>query len=140
MIEYLAWTPTREVFIETMCALINPITQTPLAYWDDEIGNLMPSECVLIDEIGEIVSYEWDEEEEEFVVTKRVEGHHVNLAAVGALEDLLRSSGGWEGIFPLLGEMEEAPEEDGVPPSWVGTSGMKIFPADKVNKRHRIWA
>lgn len=140
ILEYLSWSPTREIFVQTMCALINPITNTPLASISEETGELIPSEFVLIDEIGEIIESVWDEEAEEVVITKRVEGHHVNLAAYGPLKALLEANGGFTGIFPLLGDMEEVESEDGVPNSWVGSSGMRIFPATEINTRYRVWA
>jgi hypothetical protein len=49
------------------------------------------------------------------------------LLAYGALAGLLISGGGWEGIFPLLGEMNEVPPENGVPGGYAGTSGMRIY-------------
>ena len=53
MIEYLLWSPDRETFIAVMAALQNPVTKTPLAEVIE--GNLIPSEFVRIDEIGDVV-------------------------------------------------------------------------------------
>lgn len=128
MIEYLAWTPDRDTFVATMTALVNPITNAPLASLDEN-GELVPSNGVRIDEIG--------------VVTKAgeaVPGHHVNLVAYGALADLLAAGGGWDGIFPLLGSMDQVEPQDGVPAGWQGSSGMRIYPAEAVNNRVRVWA
>lgn len=142
MIEYLSWSPDRATFVSTMAALINPITGTPLASVDPDTGNLIPSEGVRIDEIGPVVKVDavLDEEGSEITPAVVIDGHHVNLVAYGVLADLLTAGGGWEGIFPLLGEMVEVPAEDGVPPSWVGASGMRIYPAEVVNRRVRVWA
>lgn len=142
MIEYLSWSPDRETFLATMAGLINPITGTPLAAIDPDTGALIPSEYVRIDEIGPIVKVDavLDEDGNEIEPAVIVEGWHVNLVAYGALADLLAAGGGWVGIFPLLGEMQEVAAEDGVPPAWVGTSGMKIFAAEAVNNRARVWA
>lgn len=142
-LEYLSWCPDRETFLATMADLINPITVTednpgvPLAVVNDD-GMLIPSEGVRIDEIGPVVR-SYDPETGEPVEV--VEGHHVNLWAVGALADLLNANGGWEGIFPLLGDMVEMPQgEDGVPQGWQGTSGMRIYPREHVTTPVRVWA
>lgn len=136
-IEYLSWSPTREIFVNTMTALVNPTTQTPLASIDEDTGELVPSEGVRIDEIGPVVKA-YDPETEE--PTEIVEGHHVNLVAYGELASVLENGGGWEGIFPLLGDMNEVPPESGVPAGWQGTSGMRIYPADSIDHRVRVWA
>lgn len=140
-LEYLSWSPDRDAFVFTMGDLTNPITGTPLATVEE--GVLIPSEGVRIDEIGPVIKApgEYDEEGNEIVSPVIVGGHHVNLCAVGALADLLNSNGGWEGIFPLLGDMQEMPPtEDGVPQGWQGTSGMRIYPRDFVNHPARVWA
>jgi hypothetical protein len=135
MIEYLSWSPDRATFVATITALLNPVTGTPLAALDGD--NLVPSDGVRIDEIGAVVRA-FDQQTGE--PPQLVEGHHVNLVAYGQLAALLMASGGWDGIFPLLGHMDEVPAEDGVPPAWQGTSGMRIYPADAVSKRVRVWA
>lgn len=137
-IEYLSWSPDRATFVATMTALINPVTGTHLAtLWAEDGTTLTPSDGVLIDEIGEIVKG-YDPETGQ--PTGIVAGHHVNLVAYGALAKLLDEGGGWNGIFPLLGHMDEVPSEDGVPAGWQGTSGMRIYPAEAVNRRVRVWA
>ena len=83
---------------------------------------------------------ELDDEGNEITPAVVVEGWHVNLVAYGALADMLDAGGGWAGIFPLLGTMEEVPAEGGVPAAWVGTSGMKIYEAGAVSHRARVWA
>lgn len=142
IIEYLSWSPDRETFLATMAALVNPVTGTPLALVDTETGGLVPSEWVRIDEIGPVVKEPgtYDDDGNEVTPAVMVEGHHVNLVAYGALADLLEGGGGWAGIFPLLGAMEEVPAEDGVPAAWVGSSGMKIYEAGAVSHRARVWA
>lgn len=136
-LEYLAWCPDRATFLATMADLINPITGVPLAVVNDD-GVLIPSEGVRIDEIGPVVR-SYDPETGEPVEV--VEGHHVNLWAVGRLADLLNANGGWEGIFPLLGDMQEMPQsEDGVPQGWQGASGMRIYPREHVTTPARVWA
>ncbi len=136
-IEYLSWSPTREIFVNTMCALKNPTNGRPLAeLWEDGV-TLTPSDGVLIDEIGEVIKG-FDPETGE--PTEIVAGHHANLVAFGALADMLESGGGWDGIFPLLGDMSEVPSEDGVPAGWQRSSGMRIFPAESINHRIRVWA
>lgn len=135
MIEYLSWSPTREVFVSTMTDLINPVTNTPLASIEE--GVLVPSEGCRIDEIGTIIKSYNEETGEPLEI---VEGHHVNLVAYGELANVLESNGGWEGIFPLLGRMDEVPPESGVPAGWQGTSGMRIYPVEHVNNRVRVWA
>lgn len=136
-LEYLSWCPDREVFLATMADLINPITGTPLAALNDD-GVLIPSEGVRIDEIGSVIKSYDPETGDPLEV---VEGHHVNLWAVGALADLLNANGGWEGILPLLGDMQEmSPSEIGVPQGWQGTSGMRIYPRDHVTTPVRVWA
>jgi len=142
IIEYLSWSPDRETFVATMSALVNPVTGTPLASVDTETGGLVPSDWVRIAEIGPVVKVdaELDYEGNEITPAVVVEGWHVNLVAYGALADMLDAGGGWAGIFPLLGHMEEVPAEDGVPAAWVGTSGMKIYEAGAVSHRARVWA
>jgi hypothetical protein len=139
-VEYLSWSPDRDTFVSTMTALTNPVTNKPLASIDG--GKLVPSQYVCIDEIGPVVKEpgEYDEDGTEITPPVLVEGHHVNLLAYGALAELLEAGGGWEGIFPLLGTMEQVQSEDGVPPAWAGTSGMRIYPAEAVNHRMRVWA
>jgi len=132
-LEYLAHCPDRETFIYVMGDLLNPLNQEPLAVLDED-GNWICSEGVRIDEIGVITK---GTEEDPIIVP----GHHVNLWAVGRLADLLTVGGGWEAIFPLLGNMEEMPPtEDGVPPGWQGTSGMRIYRPEAINNRVRRWA
>lgn len=142
MIEYLSWSPDRDVFLATMIDLINPVTGTPLASIDPDTGALVASEFVRIDEIGAVVKIAatYDFEGVELTPAVLVEGHHVNLVAYGTLAAVLDAGGGWQGIFPLLGEMAEVPAEDGVAPAWQGTSGMKIYEASAVNDRARVWA
>ena len=140
MIEYLLWSPDRETFIAVMAALQNPVTKTPLAEVIE--GELVPSEFVRIDEIGEVVKVPAVLDAEGNVVTPAevTEGHHVNMVAYGALARVLASSGGWSGIFPLLGKMDAVEPQDGVPAGWEGASGVRIYPASGVNNRVRVWA
>jgi hypothetical protein len=142
IIEYLSWSADRDIFVFTMTDLVNPVTQAPLAAVDADTGALIPSEYVRVDEIGPVVKTPAVLDEAGDIVTPAVmvEGHHVNLVAYGALADVLQAGGGWQGIFPLLGDMTEVASEDGVPPAWQGTSGMKIYEADAVNSRARVWA
>ena len=140
-LEYLAHCPDRETFIYVMGDLLNPLNQEPLAVLDED-GNWICSEGVRIDEIGPAVKGGvYDGEGNEIEAPTVVPGHHVNLWAVGRLADLLIAGGGWEAIFPLLGNMEEMPPtEDGVPPGWQGTSGMRIYRPEAINNRVRRWA
>lgn len=141
LLEYLAHCPDRETFVYVMGDLLNPVTQQPLAVLDED-GNWICSEGVRIDEIGPIVKGgAWDEEGNEIEAPTVVPGHHVNLWAVGSLADLLNANGGWEAIFPLIGNMEEMPPtEDSVPSGWQGTSGMRIYRPETINSRVRVWA
>lgn len=129
-LEYLAWAPTRQIFVERMQAYINPTTGTKLADIDPETGELIPSDGVRIDEIG--------------LVTKEngevIEGHHVNFWCHGALEAMLNANGGWVAIFALLGDMVHHDAENGIPEGWEGTSGMRIIHPSSVNHRVRVWA
>lgn len=135
ILEYLSWSPDRATFLATMQALINPLTGQPLVTLDDD-GNPVPCEGLRIDEIG-IIAKSYDEEGNPDVV---IDGHHVNLLAYGPIAEMLNSSGGWNGIFPLLGEITFTEDDTGTPGGWVGNSGMKIYPADAVQNRYRVWA
>lgn len=142
IIEYLSCSPDRAIFVATMSALTNPVTGEPLAAVDPDTGILVPSEWVRIDEIGPVMKVDavYDDEGNAVSPAEMVEGHHVNMVAYGALADMLAAGGGWAGIFPLLGAMEEVPAEGGVPAAWVGSSGMKIYEAGAVSRRARVWA
>ena len=139
-LEYLTWCADRATFVERMGAYINPLTGTPLASVIE--GQLVPSEGIRIDEIGPITKGDGVYDGEGNVITPPtvVEGHHANFWAVGRLEALLNANGGWEAIFPLLGDMEFVPASDGVPEGWQGTSGMRIIKADAIEQRARVWA
>jgi hypothetical protein len=140
-IEYLAWSPDRATFVATMTALVNPLTGTKLATQQQD-GSLAPSAGVYIDEIGAVVKTPgtYDAQGKELTPPEMVPGHHANLLAYGSLAAVLMAGGGWDGIFPLLGTMNEVPSEDGVPAGWQGTSGMRIYPAEAVSSRVRVWA
>lgn len=140
-LEYLAWCPDRAIFVAVMAALLNPVSGEPLAVLAGD-GDWLCSDGVRIDEIGPVTKGgQWDDEGNEIEAPTIVPGHHVNLWAVGALADLLNASGGWEAIYPLLGDMTEMPPtEDGVPPGWQGSSGMRIYRPDGISNRVREWA
>jgi len=77
-----------------------------------------------------------------------IEGWHVNLAAYGALADLLvtgRPSAGdvfaRTRILDLLSNMEWVPiSAIGVPQGWEGPSGVRIFDPAVVATPARVWA
>lgn len=135
MIEYLSWCPDRTVFAATMAALVNPVTGGPLATLEGD--RLVPSDGVRIDEIGAVIR---GIDPETLEPVDIVPGHHANLVAYGALAGLLAAGGGWDGIFPLLGAMAPVEPVGGVPAGWAGSSGMRIYPAEAVSSRVRVWA
>ncbi|WP_336801492.1 hypothetical protein [Kaistia sp. MMO-174] len=141
MIQYLLWAPDRAAFLDAMAVYLNPVTGTPLA--TVEGGELIPSDCVRIDEIGPIYTAT-DGEEEPHVIA----GWHVNLVAIGALANLLVAGRPAEGdvfartrILDLLSNMEWVPiSEIGVPQGWEGPSGVRIFDPAVVATPARVWA
>lgn len=143
MIEYLLWAPDRAEFIEAMAVYGNPLHDlTPLASVVD--GELIPSECIRIDEIGPIYKPSDDPEGE----PELVPGWHVNLVAYGDLATALSYGMPTEGdiftrtrILSLLYNMEWAPiSEIGIPQGWEGPSGVRIFDPAVVKTPIRIWA
>jgi hypothetical protein len=142
MIHYLLWAPDRAAFLDAMAVYLSPVTQVPLATVDEN-GALIPSEHVRIDEIGPI--YKWADGEEEPQV---IAGWHVNLAAYGALAEMLVAGLPSDGdvfhrtrILDLLDNMEWVPiSEIGVPQGWEGPSGVRIFDPVVVVTPARIWA
>lgn len=135
MIEYLSHAPSRAVFVGVMTSLINPVTGEPLAALAEDGERLIPSEGLLIDEIGPV--HEIDQETGEIVAS--IPRWHVNLAATGRLEALLADSGGWLAILPMLGAMAWTPAVDGAASGFAGASGMVIYPAGTVTSRVRAW-
>lgn len=142
MIQYLLWAPDRAAFIKAMEDYGNPLRDlTPLASVVD--GELVPSECIRIDEIGPIYKPVEDEEEPQVVP-----GWHVNLVAYGDLATALTYGMPPEGdvftrtrILSLLYNMEWVPiSEIGVPQGWEGPSGVRIFDPAVVATPARVWA
>lgn len=142
MIHYLLWAPDRAAFIKAMEDYGNPLLDlTPLASVVD--GEMVPSECIRIDEIGPI--YKPTEGDEEPIV---IPGWHVNLVAYGDLATALTYGMPSEGdvftrtrILSLLYNMEWVPiSEIGVPQGWEGPSGVRIFDPAAVATPARVWA
>ena len=141
MIEFLLWSPDRDAFVFTMGDLTNPLTGTPLAWLEN--GELVPSECVRIDEIGPVIKT-YDEEGNPAEI---VEGHHVNMVAYGALADLLTEDMPTEGtifertkILGFFETMKWTPSQVGEPAGYVGATGVKLVDPATVNNRARVWA
>ena len=141
-LEYLAWCETRQVFLDTMGALTNPIDGKPLIYWDEGTESYVGSTGVRFDEIGHVIKGgAYDPEGNEIEAPTVVDGHHVNLLAVGELATLLNDLGGWQAILGLLDDMQPTSRsKKGVPEGWKGKSGLRIYPRDHVTQPARIWA
>jgi hypothetical protein len=143
-IHYMAWSPDRAAFIQSMTEILNPITGNPLAMIDEETGALVPDFGIAIDEIGLIVKY--DDQGE---VLATIPGHHVNMFGYGDIILALTYGLPEEGdlfettrILDLLdASMQYAPiTEPGIPAGWEGTSGMRIFDPAVVSTPARVWA
>jgi hypothetical protein len=137
------WSPDREAFLAVMGTLTNPLTHGPL------MGEDGPSACLIVDEIGPVtkVPGAYDEDGEEIASPLIIEGHHVNLYAVGDLAGLLTAGMPEEGgvfehthILDLLGDMDWQPSAIGEPPGYVGTSGVKIYDLDEISVPARVMA
>ncbi len=135
------WSPDRETFIAVMGTLTNPLTGGPL------IGEDGPSANLIVDEIGPVtkVPGTHDDDGQEIAPPVIIEGHHVNLYAVGDLAGLLTAGMPEEGdvfarthILSLLGDMNWQPSAVGEPAGFVGTSGVKIFDLATINLPARV--
>lgn len=112
-------------------------------------GSIITLGDVLCSEVGAVIKVPavLDEAGEEIVPAVIIPGHHVNMAATGALAAMLTDGMPAEGdifvrtrILELLGEMEWQPSAVGEPAGYVGTSGVKIFDPATINHRARVWA
>lgn len=159
MIEYLLWHADRAAIVTVLTTLINPVgaydpdtdtySPAPIATLDPETGALIPSEGVLIDELGPVVKTPatYDGEGNEVTSAVIISGHHVNMAAVGKLAEVLTMGRPTEGtvfertgILSMLGNIDRMPSTVGEPDGLVGASGVKISDPAVVNHRARIWA
>lgn len=145
--EILIWSPDRETFLATFAALKNPLSGAPLAQLVE--GNLVPSEGMYLDEIGEVMKVPPEVDADGTILTPAtvIPGHHVNVAVFGALRNLLTTGlpqGGtiFEStrILSLLGKMTWADSSVGEPVGMAGTSGVKISDPAAVRHRMRVWA
>lgn len=148
-IEFLLWAPDRDTFVSTMCALKLP-NGRPVARLVD--GELVPSDGLWIDEIGEIATNLPTVETVGGVLQvvapgSAVPGHHVNMAAYGWLAGALTAGRPAVGtifertcILALLGEMDWTESVVGEPAGFVGTSGVKLFDPAVVARRASVWA
>lgn len=133
-IAYLLHAPDRATFLAVMAQLKHPLDGQSLAALDED-GRLVPHRDVRIDEIGAIVR--GHAEGEDWIEDSRVEGWHVNVAAVGALAAAL---GGQDGILAFLGEMQAMNAAGGVPGGLQGASGVRILDASEISTPERVWA
>jgi hypothetical protein len=130
------WSPDRESFLAVMGTLTNPLTGGPLIGEDGPSANL-----------GAVtkVPGTYDDEGQEIAPPVIIEGHHVNLYAVGDLAGLLTAGMPDEGdvfarthILSLLGDMDWQPSAVGEPAGFVGSSGVKIFDLATINLPARV--
>lgn len=146
-IEYLVWAPDRETFITDMLAQRlpgdRPICRLPEG--DEQPadgGSLIWIDGIAAKEWGAVVKTPgtYDDEGAEITPPVVIPGHHVNLLACAWLAEFLNAGGGWTAILGLLGEVAWQPSSVGEPEGWVGTSGVKLFPATQVTTRACVWA
>lgn len=135
MIEILAYCATRQMFIDGMTSTYLPDGRPLCTH--DESGNLEPADGVVIDEIGPIHKADGSV----------IEGHHVNLRAVGPLAEMLTDGLSQTGtvferthILSLIPGMTFVPiTEAGVPEGYEGPNGVRLFDPAAVSNRARVW-
>lgn len=156
MIEIMAHCASREEFVKGMTTTYLPTGETLCTL--DRAGNLIPAPGVVIIEIGEITKPLKDEKgnvllnEDGSQQTKRVGGFHVNLCAMGELEAMLTQGlpqhdkdGMLLSVFErthllsLIPDMKFTPiTEEGVPPGYEGSNGVRLFDPASVKSRASV--
>ena len=141
IIDLMVWAPTREQFITGMVA-------NGLATYEDE--TLLPTEGVMIDELGPITKTPatYDEEGNELTPAVIVGGHHVNLRAYGEFAEQVTYGLPQEGdvferthILQIIQDLDFKPiTEAGVPAGYEGPNGVRLFDPGVINRRARVWA
>ena len=141
IIDLMVWAPTREQFITGMVA-------NGLATYEDE--TLLPTEGVMIDELGPITKTPatYDEEGNEITPAVIVGGHHVNLRAYGEFAEQVTYGLPQEGdvferthILQIIQDLDFKPiTEAGVPAGYEGPNGVRLFDPGVINRRARVWA
>jgi len=134
IIEVLCWCPDQACFRQGITSQVFP-DGTPLATLEDNV--LIPAPGVHIDEIGPIQRNE----------TTVIGGHHVNIAATGAVAAMLTTGLPQTGtiferthILALIPGLEwSAMSNEGEPPGYLGPEGVKLFDRSAVNARARVW-
>jgi hypothetical protein len=134
VIEVLCWCPDQACFRQGITSQVFP-DGTPLATLEGD--RLIPAPGVHIDEIGNIQRDE--------VIT--IGGHHVNIAATGAVAQMLTAGLPQTGtiferthILALIPGLEwSAMSNQGEPPGYLGPQGVKLFDRSAVNARARVW-
>jgi hypothetical protein len=134
VIEVLCWCPDQDCFRQGITSQVFP-DGTPLATLEGNV--LIPAPGVHIDEIGPIQRNE----------TTSIGGHHVNIAATGAVAQMLTVGLPQTGtiferthILALIPGLEwSALSNQGEPPGYLGPQGVKLFDRLAVNSRARVW-
>lgn len=140
-IDLMVWAPTREQFITGM-------VQNGLATYED--GVLLPTEGVMIDELGPITKTPatYDEKGNEITPAVVVSGHHVNLRAYGEFAEQVTYGLPQEGdvfqrthLLQIIQDLDFKPiTEDGVPAGYEGPNGVRLFDPGAVSVPRRVWA
>lgn len=141
IIDLMVWAPTREQFITGM-------VQNGLATYTDDI--LTPTECVAIDELGQVpkTPATYDEEGNELTPAVMVGGHHVNLRAYGEFADQVTYGLPQEGdvferthLLQIIQDLDFKPiTDEGVPAGYEGPNGVRLFDPSVIKLRARVWA
>lgn len=141
IIDLMVWAPTREQFIKGM-------VQNGLATFED--GVLLPTEGVMIDELGPIIKTPavYDEDGKEITPAVIVDGHHVNLRAYGQFAQQVTYGLPQEGdvfqrthLLQIIRDLDFKPiTEEGVPAGYEGPNGVRLFDPGVVNIPRRVWA
>lgn len=141
IIDLMVWAPTREQFIKGM-------VQNGLATYED--GVLLPTEGVMIDELGPITKTPavYDEDGKETTPAVIVDGHHVNLRAYGQFAEQVTYGLKQEGdvferthLLQIIRDLDFVPiTEKGVPAGYEGINGVRLFDPGVVNIPRRVWA
>lgn len=155
MIEFLIWAPDRAIFAATMSALTLP-DGSHIARLPEEGehipdgGSIITLNGVLCSEVGPITKTPAvldPETGEELTPAVIIPGYHANMAATGALAQMMTEGMPTEGdifartrLLSFLGTMEWMPSAVGEPEGYVGASGIKVFDPSAVNHRARVWA
>tara|TARA_R110000822_G_scaffold27790_2_gene82655 strand:+ start:496 stop:924 length:429 start_codon:yes stop_codon:yes gene_type:complete len=141
IIDLMVWASTREQFVTGM-------VQNGLATVED--GDLLPTEGVLIDELGPITKTPatFDAEGNEITPAVMVSGHHVNLRAYGQFAQQVTYGLLQEGdvfqrthLLRIIQNLSFVPiTAEGVPSGYEGPNGVRLFDPGVVNIPARVWA